>query len=220
MEARSARSRPRDVCPYFRPFPDHFADCPAYEARQVANLDIRRQPVGRLWTCRHLETHTVASSPEPRWYAACDLGTGPARERYAQETGTERLTLINQLVHDLAPITMRYTQRLWQLKHEQVLTLEMRGDPSPVTQSMQVVAREFVHDVDAVLEARRPLLERVDYPQGLALDHLRELLDRVLSQLSPGEWDDRFDALMRFPEDGWSRVGAPAGAVSGMGPGR
>jgi hypothetical protein len=207
---------PGDVCPYFKPFPDHFGDCPAYEARQIANLDIRRQPIGRLWTCRHLQARNIATA-DHRWYAACELGSGGSRERYAQQVTPGRLALINELIHEVAPITARHTLHLWELKRNQVRALEERGDPFPITQAMQALCAEFVGEMGRFLADQPSLLERADLTSGRALDFLRAILDRVVAPLSPAVWDVRFEALMRFPEDVLTASGVYAHALTGEG---
>ncbi|TME79859.1 MAG: helix-turn-helix transcriptional regulator, partial [Chloroflexi bacterium] len=50
--AEGHHSRPADECPYPKPFPLGFADCPAYQATQMVTLDLSHRPLGSVMTCR------------------------------------------------------------------------------------------------------------------------------------------------------------------------
>ena len=50
----SRHARPADECPYPKPFPPDFVDCPAYQATQMVTLDLSHRPLGSVMTCRHL----------------------------------------------------------------------------------------------------------------------------------------------------------------------
>src|SRR5690348_5150239 len=104
MDSKVQVQRPVDQCPYPKPFPDHFAECPAYQARQVIALDERSQPVGRIWTCQHLESQLMAKT-EHRWYGGCVLGGIVGRKRWAEWAGPGVLHALNDLMHELAPVT-------------------------------------------------------------------------------------------------------------------
>ena len=51
--------RPADECPFPKPFPSEFSDCPAFQSRQFIPLDTRYQPLDPVITCRHLETRAL-----------------------------------------------------------------------------------------------------------------------------------------------------------------
>lgn len=195
--------RPVDECPYQKPFPEHFADCPAYQARQVIALDERSKPVGRIWTCQHLESQLMAKT-DYRWYGGCLVGGIVGRKRWAEWARPGVLRALNRLMHELAPVTGPFAQHLWGLKGDQVRALERNLDPTPATRSMEAVAGRFMRDLETFLEQRRWLLEQNQLAIDECLDVARRLIDRVLDQGSPAAWDNRFDALLRFPEDVWS----------------
>src|ERR1700737_3161533 len=46
-------ARPPDECPYPKPFPPDFVECPAYQATHMITLDISAPPLGAGWRCRH-----------------------------------------------------------------------------------------------------------------------------------------------------------------------
>ena len=197
------QSRPVDECPYPKPFPEHFAGCPAYKARQVATLDERSRPGGRIWTCQHLESR-VMSKTEHRWYGACVLGGTVARKRWAEWAGPDRLRILDFLLHEMAPVSGPFAQRLWELKGDQVRALEQKQDPKPAARLMEALAGRFIGDVETFLNRRRRLLEENQLAINGCLNLAHRQIDRVLEQGSSAAWDKRFDVLMRFPEDAWS----------------
>ena len=75
---------PADRCPYHRPFPSGFSECPAYRPRRVATLDLNDQPTGSIWTCTNL-TANLRQPEEIGWYAACAIGRPADRERWSAE---------------------------------------------------------------------------------------------------------------------------------------
>ena len=139
-----------------------------------------------------------------RWYGACTLGDTVGRTRWAERTGPGRLRTLDHLLHELAPVTASFAQRLWELKGDQVRALEQKQDPRPTTRLMESMAGRFVGDIEAFLDRRRRLLEQNQLAIDECINLARRQIDRVLDQGSPAEWDNRFDVLMRLPEDVWS----------------
>ena len=203
MGSKRQTRRPVDECPYPKPFPDHFMACPAYEARQVADLDEKSRPVAPIWTCQHLAGRRMAKK-EHRWYGACVLGDAIGRERWAKQAGPDRIRTLNDLLHDLAPVSGPFAQRLWELKGDQARALERNEDPRSATQRMEALSDRFIADIWTVLNRRRDLLKQNQLAIDECVDQARRLIDGVLEQASPAVWDNRFDALMRFPADVWS----------------
>jgi DNA-binding CsgD family transcriptional regulator len=207
MDSKRQARRPVDECPYPKPFPNHFMACPAYVARQVADLDEKSRPVAPIWTCQHLAGRRMAKT-EYRWYGACVLGDAIGRERWAKQVGPDRLRTLNHLQHDLAPVTGPFAQRLWELKGDQALALKRNEDPGPATQRMEALSDRFIGDIETVLNRRRGLLKQNQLAIDECVDQVRRLIEGVLEQASPAVWDSRFDALMRFPADVWSLLPA------------
>ncbi len=88
--------RPADECPYPKPFPPEFTDCPAYQATQTVTSDLSDRPLGSLITCRHLEGRLMPDT-NFRWYGACVVGNAEARVRWSNEVGMDRLNDISAL---------------------------------------------------------------------------------------------------------------------------
>jgi DNA-binding CsgD family transcriptional regulator len=203
MDSKSRAHRPADECPYPKPFPAHFAECPAYEARQVATLNKKSRLAETIWTCHHLERRLI-SNTEHRWYGACAIGDAVARERWSVRAGRDRVSTLNLLLHELAPVSKTFAHHLWQLKGDHNRALAGKRDPRPAVQRMETLADRFVRDIETFLNRRRRLLVQNQLVIDECLNLARRLIDEVLEPGSPADWDNRFDALVRFPEDVWS----------------
>jgi hypothetical protein len=86
---------PGDACPFSRPFPEGFDECPAYEGIQFQPATFANEPLTPAWSCRHLTVATVVEG-FPRNYARCELGDAAARLQWLKDriaargkTGTE-----------------------------------------------------------------------------------------------------------------------------------
>jgi hypothetical protein len=77
---------PPEACPYHRPFPQGFADCPAYRAEVYRPTTTGYADLEPVLTCIHLEPATVPQHAS-RFYARCRLGDAEARRRWASGQG-------------------------------------------------------------------------------------------------------------------------------------
>ena len=125
------RARPADECPYPKPFPPGFAECPAYQATQMITLDISHRPLGAVWTCRHLESRLMPNT-DYRWYGACAIGDAEARRHWSQSVGPGRLYEISQVRQEVSALSGPYIQRLIELKAAQQAAPERGGSVSVV----------------------------------------------------------------------------------------
>ena len=71
---------PDDACPYPRPFPEDFTECPLYDGVRFEVTNMVNEPLAPVQTCRHLVTGHVMDGMEHR-YGSCRLGNGAARLR-------------------------------------------------------------------------------------------------------------------------------------------
>ena len=74
----SLREAKPDRCPYPRPFPAGFADCPSYEPVSFDATDSQNKPLGTWPTCRHLTTGADVEN-RGRFYPRCALGSPEQR---------------------------------------------------------------------------------------------------------------------------------------------
>jgi len=76
--------RPLDACPWPRPFPPGFDQCPAYLQTHFIPIDISNGPLPPVLSCHHLVTRALAHR-KGGWYAACEIGDELARRQWLAE---------------------------------------------------------------------------------------------------------------------------------------
>lgn len=171
---------PRDECPFSRPFPEGFAECPAYQAMGMVTLDIGYRPLGRVWSCRHLRPQRHAA--DDRWYGSCIVGDVRDRERWAAAFGQDRLQKIEGLRQEMAAVTAPYAERLWQHKSRQLALIASGTDASPETRRLQSLTDRLALKLDALLRSRRDLLEEIQLPEAACRELIKVALDQLVSQ--------------------------------------
>jgi hypothetical protein len=75
--------RPTDECPFQRPFPEGFDQCPTFQPEPFAPLDMSGRPLAAMLTCGQLVTRSLANG-KVGWYAACRIGDEAARRKLAE----------------------------------------------------------------------------------------------------------------------------------------
>lgn len=192
--------RPDDGCPYQKPFPADFEDCPAYQARQFIPLDTHYQPLEPVLTCRHLETRALAE--RHRWYAACALGDAEARRRWAREVGVGRLQRIRAVQRELGAAIAPYSTRLWELKGQQLRASRDGRDTEPATSELRQLAHRMMEALSNFVDEHDPALAEIDMPVDATVQLMRAALDRFVETQFAAEvsFEVPDDLLQRFPE--------------------
>jgi hypothetical protein len=192
--------RPDDECPYRKPFPAEFDDCPAFQPRQFIPLDTLYQPLDPVLTCRHLETRALAQ--RYRWYAACALGNPEARVGWARQVGVARLERIRAVQREIGAATAPYTTRLWELKGQQLKALRDGRDAEPATTELRRLAAEMAAELDQFLRERSSAFAEIEMPIDAARQLIVAAIDRFISTQFAAEisFEVPDDLLQRFPE--------------------
>ena len=205
---QAQRARPADECPYPKPFPPGFAECPAYQATQMVTLDISHRPLGAVWTCRHLESRLVPNT-DYRWYGACAIGDAVARRRWSSSVGLDRLHDISELRQEVSALSGPYIQRLMELKSD-IDALAAESLPEPelaarrrgLTRQIEGTVDTFMTEMTRLLRDRQAILDELHLPLRACLQLVRIAIDRFLEQgLTAPEWEVPDEVLTLFPED-------------------
>jgi len=187
--------RPSDECPYPKPFPPDFTDCPAYQATQIVTVDLSHRPLGSVITCRHLEGRLMPYT-NFRWYGACVLGDVEARRTWSNALGIDRLHEISTLWQEMSALSVPYVQQVLDLKNAPVV------DPLAHTQQLKGVVEDFMTKATALLRERQALLDRLHLPFEACVRLLAMAMDRVVQQgTTETEWEVPDEVLMLFPVD-------------------
>jgi hypothetical protein len=191
--------RPGDACPYRKPFPEDFKECPAFQPRQFIPLDTLYHPLEPVITCRHLETRLLR--PRYRWYAACGIGDASARERWAIDVGPARLERIRALQFKLATVMAPFNRGLWEGKGRQLEALRDSRDASKETARLRQLGSEAITALGGFLESHRQEFEAVEIPITAATELIRLAVDRFIATQYSSEisFEVPDDVLQRFP---------------------
>jgi hypothetical protein len=76
-------ARPADECPFPRPFPEGFVQCPTFRPQPFSATDMRDRQLAPMLTCGNLVTRTLANG-KVGWYAACKIGDEAARRKLGE----------------------------------------------------------------------------------------------------------------------------------------
>jgi len=193
-------ARPDDECPYPKPFAADFDACPAYQPRQFIPLDTLYKPLEPVLTCQHLETRAMPQ--RHRWYAACSLGDGEQRRRWAREVGVSRLQRIRAVQRELAVAIAPYNTRLWELKGQQLRAINDGRDATQATAELRRLADQMSADLDAFLQENSRTFTDVDMPIDAARQLIHVAIDRFIDTQFATEvsFEVPEDVLQRFPE--------------------
>jgi hypothetical protein len=203
--AQGQKTRPADECPYPKPFPPGFVECPAYQATQMITLDISHRPLGAVWTCRHLESRLMPSA-DYRWYGACAIGDATARRRWSAAIGADRLFEISHLRQEVSALSGPYIQRLIELKSALLAAPPGGTSGAPteeqVSPQIQGVVDEFTTEMTRLLQSRTTVLDELHLPLGALLQLVRIAIDRFVEQgLTEPAWEVPDEVLTLFPAD-------------------
>lgn len=188
-----------DECPFPRPFPEDFADCPAYLPKVAVTLDLSAQPVDLIRSCRHLEIRRLAERPDRR-YGACVIGDAAARDRWVRTIGAERLRQIGVLRHELASVALPLFHELWTLKNRD----QRRADPAErePSRAMEAVAARLLEAVRAFLDEHRPVLDALEIPADACLRLIGLWLDSFVGHAdADARWQAPVDLMESFPAE-------------------
>jgi DNA-binding CsgD family transcriptional regulator len=219
---QAQRARPADECPYPKPFPPGFSECPAYQASQMITLDISHRPLGAVWTCRHLESRLMPNT-DYRWYGACMIGDAEARRQWSASVGAARLHDISQLRQEVSAVSGPYIQRLMELKNEADAIVVETTPPDgerrrAIRRQIDGTVDEFMTEMTKLLRARTAILDQLHLPLRACLQLVRIAVDRFIEQgLTEPEWEVPDEVLQLFPPDIQSYF-RPRQAITGIEP--
>lgn len=189
--------RPRDECPYPKPFPSDFADCSAFRATEFVGLDMQFKPLAPVLTCQHLVRGTIDGT-EARAYGRCVLGPSEARARWLDRVDPKTLQVIDSFGRDLREMLRPHIQAVWKAKGD-----VLRGDGSRAAAGrLDQAVSAVIADCDRMFEQNEAMLAEV----GLPLEPIKELIRVALddwrhssSRVYTFEISD--DMLSRFPAE-------------------
>jgi hypothetical protein len=190
--------RPSDHCPYARPFPAGFADCPAFQQVRFIPLSSNYQPLEPVMTCRHLVSRQLPGDGG-RWYPACRLGNAQARLAWVEAVEPSRLAAISRLRAEMAGLNAPFIDELWRLKGRQLAAGgNLRDDE--LRRQMLEVGERFLLQTRTFLESHSPELLEIEVTAEPLVELLRLSIENLIAR-SSGEmrWEVPEQVLLQFP---------------------
>lgn len=198
--ARTAQGRPADACPYARPFPADFDDCPAYHPAWFTPLTTGYDAMNPVWTCTHLVAGPLPSAAA-RFYGRCRLGDAAARVAWAETLHAKRLAALRELSADLAAETAELTAELMAAKGVQ---LQAGGDEAArgaASEHLRGLSARWLLHLDGFLERNGRALRALELPPDAVRALCIDLIDSWIGQEHSGPPEISADDLRPFPED-------------------
>lgn len=171
----SGRGQPADGmpdrCPYTRPFPEGFDDCPTFQPQPFVAATTQEQPLGVHLSCVHLRVGELARN---RFYAQCALGSAAERRAWLGRVGERRVAMMRQMQVDFAAL---YGDRTEELMAAKAATITRPGD-RVAAETLDRILAEVTASLDDFMATHAADLEEVGFP----VESLGALIDGVLER--------------------------------------
>lgn len=192
--------RPADRCPYPRPFPDDFHECPAYQPGMFVALDTGYRPMPAVWTCGHLDSAAIPQR-RSRYYPLCRIGDQAARDGWVGSLRRERLVEIRAMSDELNPLLAELVTALWSAKADQLRSDAGSAEWTEATAKLRVLGDHFLTSLSAFLEERAERLLALGFPLDPCMRLFEDLIERWMAQPNAEAPVVADSALEAFPPD-------------------
>jgi hypothetical protein len=192
--------RPRDECPYTKPFPQNFDGCPAYQQTQFVPLDTQYRALEMVWTCGNLDMGRIAGEPW-RHFGRCRVGDAQSRAAWVREVREDRLAVARSMQRDMAPLMTGPVTELWTIKGRQLAAAAGSEEHAAATAELLRKGNSFLTRVEAYFEDHSGDMDRLNLPIDATMDLFREIIYRWVDQPNAEIPTINEAALSRFPEE-------------------
>lgn len=151
-------SQQPDRCPYRRPFPDDFADCPAYQAMTFVAADSKNRPLSAWHTCRHLVAGTELEQ-RGRFYPRCELGGREQRLQWLAKVTPAKLDAVRALQEEFDILSLPHRELIADARAR--YTSPLAGQESS---ELKTLIAGFLETIDRFLADNATRFEDVGLP--------------------------------------------------------
>lgn len=197
---RAMPERPRDECPYPRPFDGEFEGCPAYQQAQFVPLDTQYRTLDSVWTCGNIDLGRIPGAPW-RHFARCRIGDRQARLAWVEQVRSDRLVVVRALQRELGPLLAGHVTQLWAVKGRQLAAAAGSEEYASATAELLRRGNSFLSTFERFLEEHDGEMRRLDLPIDATVDLFRDLVYRWVDQPNAEIPTINEAALARFPEE-------------------
>jgi len=198
--ARTGQGRPADACPYHRPFPADFADCPAYHPAWFTPLTTGYDAMSPVWTCSHLVAGAQPSAAA-RFYGRCRLGDAAARATWAESLHAKRLVALRELSADLIAVTAPLSAELMAAKGAQLQVWRDEVAHAAATARLERLSARLMTHMDTFLDRNAAALRAIDFPPEALRALVVDLVGTWIAQDHAGPPEISEATVRLFPED-------------------
>ncbi|HZS14531.1 MAG TPA: hypothetical protein VFC09_08050 [Candidatus Dormibacteraeota bacterium] len=192
--------RPRDECPYRKPFADGFDGCPAFQQSQFVPLDTQYRTLDSIWTCGNLDLGRVPGAPW-RHFARCRIGDEQARMAWVREVREDRLAVARSMQRELTPLMADFVTELWAIKGRQLAAPAGTEEYAAATSELLRGGNAFLTMMERFMEERSEDMSRLGMPIDATVDLFREIVYRWVDQPNAEIPVISEASLARFPEE-------------------
>lgn len=192
--------RPRDECPYPKPFAEDFDGCPAYQQTQFVPLDTQYRPLDMVNTCANLDMGRIAGAPW-RHFGRCRVGDAQSRQAWVREVREDRLAVARAMQRDMAPLMAGRVTELWTIKGRQLAAAAGSEEHASATAELMRRGNSFLTRIEAYFEDHNDDMGRLNLPIDATMDLFREIIYRWVDQPNAEIPTINEAALSRFPEE-------------------
>lgn len=150
---------PPNRCPYPKPFPAGFADCPAYQPVRFIPMDTQYQPLEPIWSCAHLDLDHAEGRP----YTSCRLGTHSDRVAWADRMQAHRLEVWRAMAREFGEALKDSLAEVYAAKAEQLEHATGEGSRRAERRLREAVERFLEQDFE-LMDARAAQLAAIGFP--------------------------------------------------------
>lgn len=160
-----------DRCPYPRPFPEGFTDCPTFQPQQFVAATTKEHPLSVHLSCVHLR---VGEHGRNRFYAQCAIGTAADRAAWLRQVGERRIALMRRLQVEFEEL---YGGSAEELTAAKAATIAEPDDEQAAAHLEQLLS-DLTATFNGFITSRAGILEEAGFP----VDDLQALVDAALER--------------------------------------
>ena len=198
--AHAMSERPRDECPYHKPFAEGFDGCPAFQGQQFVPLDTQYRTLDMIVTCSNLDMGRIADAPW-RHFARCRIGDRQQRLIWVGRVREDRLAVARAMQQEMAPMLASLVTELWAHKGRQLASASGTEEHAAATAELMRLGNRFLTRCEEFLEEHGDDMHLLRLPVDATMELFRDIVYRWIDQPNAEIPTVNEASLARFPEE-------------------
>jgi hypothetical protein len=191
---------PPERCPYLKPFPDDFDECPAYQPVQYVAFDLNHRPLPAVWTCGHLE---AARGPYGGYFPRCRLGDRAAREAWVARIAADRVARWQAMAREFGEAIAEPLAAMYGAKAHQLKVMTTGGEElAAAERALREEVERFLELNFSMLDERAEELHEIGFPtEPMKVVTRAAMEDLVRRGTVVGGWTPPETLMEPFPDE-------------------